>query len=200
MRGHNWGQCRKCGDTHVHPKGTLGKPFKCANPEERARKISASQKGKRLSQFTRDRISASKIGSYVENTINDPIRELPDVEKAWLACFVDTDGGIAMKRSTYMGTDGTVSYNGYQYRLFFTNSDRLILDRVAELVGEKVRAVRPSRDGSHYGKKEMYSVFVHRAVKVYSILRQITPFLIAKKEKAMFVMEEFERRHPSRVY
>lgn len=25
MKGHNWGLCRKCGETHTHPRGMLGK-------------------------------------------------------------------------------------------------------------------------------------------------------------------------------
>ncbi len=35
MKGHNYGQCRKCGKFHKHPRGTLGK-FGITAPKEPA--------------------------------------------------------------------------------------------------------------------------------------------------------------------
>lgn len=40
--GHNYNLCRKCGNFHLHPKGTLGKRLKYKKPKERAMKISKS--------------------------------------------------------------------------------------------------------------------------------------------------------------
>jgi len=31
MKGHNYGNCRKCGKIHIHPRGTLGKHLDMSN-------------------------------------------------------------------------------------------------------------------------------------------------------------------------
>ena len=73
MKGHNWGECRKCGKTHIH--ATKGKPLSPEHKKkiseamkkrifsrEHRRKISKALTGKTLSLETREKISKALQG------------------------------------------------------------------------------------------------------------------------------------------
>lgn len=197
MKGHNYGICRKCAEIHQHPsvvnpqtgphisQALRGKP----KSEEHRRKLSRPK-----SAETKRKISLARMGRRHVNLLKIAALVFTDVESAWLACGIDTDGSLRSARYRYSRADGSYSYDGWRHDIRWYNSNLPYLEHVAELVGEPIRNQLPHP--SRWGRKPMYYVSVKATVKVHSLLRQAVPFLIIKRQHAQDIVASIEQRYP----
>lgn len=111
--------------------------------------------------------------------------ELSEPEKAWLACAVDTDGHIGLKLQSASRHKGGKIYH-YKYVMpiiGFSNTHEGIVDKFSKLIEAKPYK---SKQGKPYEKRPIFRVSTQNTRKIYEILIQILPYLIAKKERASF--------------
>jgi hypothetical protein len=77
MKGHSYGNipCKKCGKTHEHPRGALGKTLNFRNPEERNWKIGQGNKGKVFSTEHKEKLSLARKGTKLTEEERRKIKE-----------------------------------------------------------------------------------------------------------------------------
>ena len=119
------------------------------------------------------------------------MKELSEVEKSWLACFIDTDGGIHIEHRECR--DHTPSHKWVQIRIYFVNTDRNLIEQASKLTEKPVR-VMTHFEGQHYGSKPVFRVVVTKNSEVEFLLSQVIPYLIAKRDKAIEAMKNVKVR------
>ena len=100
-------------------------------------------------------------------------------DRVWLACAIDTDGWLAIKRQKQ--TSKGKSYTYYLTFIGFHNNNREIVEKFARLIGGKVY---PSR-GEH---KVSWTTQTTNRGKVTEILEEILEYLIVKKDRAEYLI------------
>jgi len=112
-------------------------------------------------------------------------RSMDGLERAWLAGVIDGEGSISLSK-----VFDRAYRRGFFYRpqLLVSNSNRLFLIRIAEIVGEGT-VHRAKKGGS--GAKTRWE-YVASAGVLRAILPQIIPYLIVKREHALKMLEYFE--------
>jgi hypothetical protein len=105
---------------------------------------------------------------------------LTDVEKAYLAGFIDGEGCIGIRNG------GPNCRNG-RIKLHITNTNETILRYFKDLVGfgSFYQAVSEGRYGNHKAAF-VYEVCANQCV---CVLKEILPFLKIKKEQALLALE-----------
>jgi hypothetical protein len=112
-------------------------------------------------------------------------RSMDELERAWLAGVIDGEGSIFLSK-----VFDRAYRRGFFYRpqLLASSSNRLFLIRIAEIIGEgTVHRAKKGGDGA----KTRWE-YVATAGVLRTILPQILPYLIVKRERAQRMLEYFE--------
>jgi len=107
------------------------------------------------------------------------LRELLPEEKAWLACAIDSEGSIIIRK-----VHGKCQYP----EILVYNTDVEFLNHFAKIVGTKSRPCKLYKSRTSFSKKTTFCLKINRVYLVKNILNQILPFLIIKKDKAKEVL------------
>lgn len=171
--------CRRCG-SDVHPsKRATHQAFCSAECRERW------WSDRRSKRMTRGEINDLIIGAPLE------AREWTDIQSAWLAGLIDGEGSIGIWRYQRRG-----NRSGWAFRpvVEIFNTNRLLIDRILEIVGPAWSAVKDLPRKSHH--KQCWKVAI-RARAISDTLTRVHPFLVAKAEQAQLVVAFCEVRKAS---
>lgn len=111
-----------------------------------------------------------------------------ETEKAWLACAIDTDGFVGMKIQKVKKARTETEYYHYSYvmgMVGFSNTDLAIVEEFGRLIDSKVHT---NKQNKPYDEKFKSSTVTMRARKIVDILEQVIPYLITKKDRALYVL------------
>lgn len=113
------------------------------------------------------------------------VRKFKKWETAWLAGMIDGEGSI-----------GLYDYGreGRRVQIQMANSEKKLVDRFREVIGCGTSVYRTNIHKSHKGRKPMYQYSLKGSNRCYWVLKQVIPFLIAKKDKASAIINELEER------
>lgn len=113
------------------------------------------------------------------------VRKLKKWEAAWLAATIDGDGSI-----------GLYNYGkeGRRVCIQMSNTSQAFVQRMREVIGVGSSVMRAGMDKSHKGRKQIYLYSLKGSNRCYKILKQIIPFLVIKKQKALDIVREFEEK------
>jgi hypothetical protein len=112
-------------------------------------------------------------------------KQMSDSERAWITRVIDGEGSISLSK-----VFDRAYRRGFFYRpqLLVSNSHRLLLIKIAEIVGEgTVHRQKKGRDGAKTRWAYIASAGVLRA-----ILPQILPYMIVKHTQTKNMLEYFE--------
>lgn len=112
-------------------------------------------------------------------------RKLSQTERAWLAGVIDGEGSI------FISLAANPAYRrGFFYRpqLLVSNSDRQFLIRISEVIGEGT--VHRAKKGDDRTRTRWE--YVATAGVLRTVLPQILPYLIVKREQAKTMLDYFE--------
>jgi hypothetical protein len=113
------------------------------------------------------------------------IRKLLKSEAAWLAGVIDGEGSI-----------GLYDYGreGRRAMIQLANTNKSFVDRARELIGCGSGINRSQWHKSHKGRKVMFMYSLKGSNRCYHLLKQIVPFLIIKRQKALDIIRELEEK------
>lgn len=113
------------------------------------------------------------------------IRRLRKWEAAWLAGVIDGEGSI-----------GLYDYGreGRRVMLQLSNTNKDFVERTREIIGCGSKANRSKWHKSHKGRKTMFMYSLKGSNRCYHLIKQLIPFLIIKKQKAINIISELEDR------
>lgn len=113
------------------------------------------------------------------------VRNFSEMEKAWLASTIDGEGSI-----------GIYDYGreGRRICIQMGNTSEEYVKRMREIIGCGSTVYRHNFHNTHLGKKPMYHYALKGSARCYKVLKQIIPYLIIKKEKAISMIEEVESK------
>ena len=113
------------------------------------------------------------------------INKLKRWEASWLAGVIDGEGSI-----------GLYDYGkeGRRVCVQMSNTNKEFVDRMRGLIGCGSQINRSRWHKSHKGRKAMYMYSLKGSSRCYWVLRQIIPYLIIKKEKALNIIKELEEK------
>ena len=105
-----------------------------------------------------------------------------EIDKAWLACFLDTDGTIYLSHWTLKNGN-----KRYRIALNFYNSNRDMLNKISSLVPGKTYFHHRTGIDSYGVKRGDSFQFTVRQSKgiTKKVLKKLLPYLIVKKQKAL---------------
>jgi hypothetical protein len=118
----------------------------------------------------------------------------PDSTKAaYVACALDTDGWISLRTHSHKDGYARISCNAG-----VTNQSIEFLERIAALCGVPPHMTtngKPGRDSRGIiTRAPCYQSYWRSPLHVVKILRLAMPYLVAKRERAEYVLEFAERR------
>lgn len=119
-----------------------------------------------------------------ERAAADKILPLTSVDAAYLACAIDTDGGIYSQ----MRKDKRNGREWPQGSLYVCNTNDVLVKWAQRVTGVGSICAQRSRGASHYGKKPVYRWDVGTRQALF-ILRQIRPYIRLKELQADLLME-----------
>ncbi len=114
---------------------------------------------------------------------------LSETERPWLACAVDTDGHVGMKLQRQKQRGKRYAYVVPQFG--FSNTHEGITKHFAELIKSKYHE---SKEGNPYNHKYKFSTITAHSEKVKQLITQILPYLIVKRERAIYVLNFCEHK------
>ncbi len=114
------------------------------------------------------------------------VRMLAETEKAWLAAAIDGEGSIGFY---------DFGREGRRVSITISNTNEPFIRRVKEIVGCGGSITRTAFASDHKGRKPIYHYNLKGSARCYKLLKQITPFLIIKREKAEKIIVEIDS-HP----
>lgn len=112
------------------------------------------------------------------------VRDLTEVERAWLAGVIDREGSVGIYR---------YASEGRRVQIQVFNTHRGFIDRVRDVVGCGSISPRELR-GLHKGRKTVYHSSLKGSERGLKLLDQILPYLIIKREKAETIVHELRTR------
>lgn len=112
------------------------------------------------------------------------VTDWTEPEKAWLACAVDSEGSVNLRRDRRHIDTMNIS-------VCFYNTNPEFAQRFAELSGGAIY----SRGPRAFGKKNLFEVYVTSKARIARILLATLPYLIVKRAKAKQVLDWIDR-HP----
>jgi len=106
-----------------------------------------------------------------------------DVDRGWLAALIDSEGSIG----AYIANKRLIIP-----RISIANTCKELMQRTKNILGSEgtIQCVRPSK----YGWKPCYIIHIFSIPRIHSILKQLEPLLIAKKEQAKVMIRFCESR------
>ena len=125
------------------------------------------------------------------------VNQLSPTEAAWLAGFIDGDGAISRNITTKGRNREHGSYQTMVYLIQIGQKNRMVLDYIRILVGAG-RVIGMEPRSTNLIKKPIHPTMHHRwslggRQLVQSLLVQLVPYLVIKKEKAERIMADTER-------
>lgn len=113
------------------------------------------------------------------------INNLKAWQASWLAGVIDADGSI-----------GLYDYGreGRRVQIQMSNTNKAFVDKMREIIGSGSQVNRTKWAEKHKGRKTMYVYSLKGSNRCYWLLKQITPYLIIKKEKALSIVKELEEK------
>jgi hypothetical protein len=113
-----------------------------------------------------------------------PTKSLTEPEKAWLAAIIDGEGCIGVHRSRCAG-----NRSGFKFQpsVTFANTNTRLIEKFADLT-DCWATMKRLGNGGNPRAKISYSVQIRRRA-VGEFLRQIMPYLVAKREQAENVLQ-----------
>jgi len=126
-------------------------------------------------------------GNFIPPLQKVPFYSLSEPEKAWLACFLDSEGTIGI----------TKKLRSFCHRPYVSasNTDIRLLNRFKELTDIKNVIAHMKRENPKH--KPCYIIRTEKMPFIYGILRHVLPYLVAKATQAKMVLEFIEIRHGS---
>ena len=119
-----------------------------------------------------------------EILVNIP-NKLSDAEASWLAGVIDGEGSIGLYDYGKEGRRGMIQMG---------NTSKEFVEKFKDLIGGGSSIKRTVFGVSHKGRKPMYHYTLKGSARCYVVLKQIIPYLIIKKEKAIKIVEEIENK------
>ena len=119
---------------------------------------------------------------YKRNWKKFEMDKLSDVDKGYLAGFMDADGSITVKKAV----DTRVKRTYYAPLISFYNTDAKLMSKIRDIV-QFGKMYKGKRKDPKWKPKYTYNVGSINGVK--QILSQITPFLCLKQRRAELVLE-----------
>ncbi len=116
--------------------------------------------------------------------LTSTMNELTEPEKAWLACAIDSEGSVNLRRDSRHPNTMNLS-------VWFCNTNSEFARRFADLTG----GILYNRHPRGFGKKEQYEVYVTSKARVKRVLESALPYLIVKRNKAVLVLDWIDK-HP----
>lgn len=113
------------------------------------------------------------------------IRKFKKWEASWLAGVIDGEGSIGLY---------DFGKEGRRVSITLANTNREFVLRAREIIGCGSTVFRINLHLSHKGRKPMYMYCLKGSNRCYWALKQIIPYLIIKKIKAMEIIKELEER------
>lgn len=113
------------------------------------------------------------------------IRQLKIWEASWLAGVIDGEGSI-----------GLYDYGreGKRVCIQISNTSKKFVDEMRRVIGCGSQVNRAKWHKSHMGRKQMYLYCLKGSNRCYWVLKQILPYLIIKKGKALNIIKELEEK------
>jgi DNA modification methylase len=112
-----------------------------------------------------------------------------ETDRAWLAAMMDGEGTISIARNVSAKSRGGVEHcqPGYTPFVSMGNQDRELVDRCAEITGHGKSGLkdRPSIDSRQIVSRRDYFGWRIDARKAIEVIRDIYPFLVAKRKQAV---------------
>jgi hypothetical protein len=125
---------------------------------------------------------------------------MTEIEKAWLAAVVDSEGTIGLTKNTLKKkrviTKDQVTYIRYSALMMIVNTNYEFIDRCQKLIGSNEAK---HRRNARFGKKEVWGIFLRNRAQLLSVLRDIEPYLIIKRELSRRLIEWLEWFERNRV-
>jgi len=110
-----------------------------------------------------------------------------EIDKAWLACLIDTEGCISKARPQ--------KRTNLRWNFVIGNTDVQLLEKARQIIGDGahiyLRKNNSSKFHSHdsYERKPLYVLNVDRRLVLKQILEEILPYLITKKQNALDALD-----------
>ncbi|MBI3975274.1 MAG: hypothetical protein HY334_02680 [Armatimonadetes bacterium] len=129
---------------------------------------------------------------------------MTSTEFGWLAGILDGEGTVA----AWLTKKPSSSALQFQCHIVFYNTDPRIIRKVKVLAEEIVGHVLAIHDGYGSTNRRIYGVPIFRDVDVQSVLRELSPELVAKREQAVLLSDHLawraqyrtNGRYPDEVY
>ncbi len=125
----------------------------------------------------------SKIKKWIEK--KPEIRKFKKEDASWLAGVIDGEGSI-----------GLYDYGkeGRRVCIQISNTNKNFVDNMRLIIGCGSQINRANWHKGHKGKKQMYLYSLKGSNRCYWVLKQIIPYLIIKKSKALNIIRELENK------
>ncbi len=115
--------------------------------------------------------------------------KLTDIDRAYIAAFMDGEGTIGVRRIRRIGQRADFSYEPY---VEAGNTNPLIIEWLHEVFGGYYRKLYPKRFGNAKLEFYQWSIKCNIAIK---FLAEISPFLRMKKAQADIILAKLSNRH-----
>jgi hypothetical protein len=116
--------------------------------------------------------------------VKPEIRKFSVAEAAWLAATVDGEGSF-----------GLYDYGreGRRVMIQMGNTNEEFVKEMKRIIGGiGSTVIRTTFGKSHKGRKPMYHYVLKGSLRCYFVLKQIVPYLIIKKDKALSIIKKLE--------
>ncbi|MEK7121784.1 MAG: hypothetical protein AAB857_03705 [Patescibacteria group bacterium] len=113
------------------------------------------------------------------------IRKFKKVEASWLAGVIDGEGSI-----------GLYDYGreGRRVCIQMSNTSEDYVNEMRKIIGCGSQINRTNWHKSHKGRKQLYLYSLKGSNRCFWVLKQIIPYLIIKKVKALDIIRELESK------
>ena len=110
-----------------------------------------------------------------------------DIDRSWLAAFVDGEGTISIRHQSEKGSNGEPCNDGYVPFLSAGNNDTELLDHCVEITGYGSVRLKdhPHIDDRGIISRRDYMGWRIESNKATEVISEIYPFLIAKRKQAI---------------
>lgn len=134
---------------------------------------------------------AHSLGVRFNSVANSRCRILSEVEKAYVACALDTEGSLSIDRYQRKTQNGWGTFSNV-VALQITNNNRPFLENIRSIVG--TGTIDKPRIKTNPRWKPTYKFRIGRLADLKALLSQILPFMVIRVEQANLVLQYCELR------
>lgn len=116
-----------------------------------------------------------------------PDFDLTPTEAAYIAGFFDGEGSVGISKVISKGKRGKRLNPNYVLHVKFSNSDREVLQWIADRIGGWILTHKTTSTRAHWK-------LVRKGTMAAKVLRQMLPYLIVKKSQSQYALEFQERQ------